>query len=156
MKTILALVAVSILASGCATITEGGKQQIAVKTVNNGNDLNEAFCELSNTRGTYFVKTPNSITVEKSTNPLNVKCNKEGFQVGTAVVESFTKADVFGNILLGGPIGVGVDMMSGAAYIYPNLITVLMGQSITLNKEENAKAFAAEEEAKKSPSQPTK
>jgi phosphoketolase len=37
-----------------------------------------------------------------------------------------------GNILFGGPIGAGVDMASGAAYDYPNLITVMMGSNTTV------------------------
>ena len=32
----------------------------------------------------------------------------------------------FGNILIGGVIGVGVDVATGAAYDYPDLITVQM------------------------------
>jgi hypothetical protein len=35
----------------------------------------------------------------------------------------------FGNLLFGGPIGAGVDMASGAAYDYPNLIPVTMGKT---------------------------
>jgi hypothetical protein len=148
MKTVLALVAVSILASGCASIVEGSSQQVSVKTIDKGNDVNDAFCELTNSKGTYFAKTPATVKIDKASAPINVKCTKEGYQVGTAIVESFTKAMVFGNIIFGGPIGAGVDMATGAAFIYPNLITVLMGQNIVLNKEDNAKAFAAEEAAK--------
>jgi phosphoketolase len=47
-------------------------------------------------------------------------------------VNSSTKGMAFGNILFGGPIGAGVDMASGAAYDYPNLITVMMGTTATV------------------------
>ena len=47
-------------------------------------------------------------------------------------MNSSTKAMAFGNILFGGPIGAGVDMASGAAYDYPNLITVMMGTTSTI------------------------
>jgi hypothetical protein len=35
----------------------------------------------------------------------------------------------FGNILFGGFIGAGVDMSTGAAYDYPDLIHVAMGET---------------------------
>ena len=38
----------------------------------------------------------------------------------------------FGNILLGGVIGAGVDIGTGAAYDSPSLITVQMGESGTV------------------------
>ncbi len=44
----------------------------------------------------------------------------------------------FGNFLFGGVIGVGVDTVSGAAYDYPNVVTVRMGRSL------DAAAYASE------------
>ena len=44
----------------------------------------------------------------------------------TAVVASSTKAMAFGNILLGGVIGAGVDIGTGAAYDYPEVISVAL------------------------------
>lgn len=38
----------------------------------------------------------------------------------------------FGNILFGGVIGAAVDAGSGAAYDYPTLISVIMGEATTL------------------------
>jgi hypothetical protein len=142
------LIVLCLFLNGCASIVEGSSQQVSVKTIDKGVDLNEAFCEMVNSKGTYFVKTPGSVKIDKANAPLEVKCSKEGYQPGLASVESFTKAMAFGNILFGGPIGAGIDMATGAAYIYPNLITVLMGEKIVLDKEANAKQFA-EEEAKK-------
>jgi phosphoketolase len=52
-----------------------------------------------------------------------VSCSKEGFGTESIVVKSATKGMAAGNIIFGGVIGGGVDVATGAAYDYPNLIT---------------------------------
>ena len=51
---------------------------------------------------------------------------------GMSMVKSFTKGMAFGNILFGGIIGAGVDISTGAAFDYPSLISVQMGQSLII------------------------
>lgn len=133
------VISTSLLFSGCASIVEGSSQIVSVKTVSKDQDVQDAFCQMDNGKGTFFVKTPGTTKIQKANAPLNIKCEKTGFQPGTAVVESFTKAMAFGNILFGGFIGAGVDMATGAAYVYPDLITVLMGENIKISGEESAK-----------------
>lgn len=62
-----------------------------------------------------------------------------------ASVKSSTKAMAFGNIIFGGVIGAGVDVATGAAYDYPTMITVLMGDRITIEPPaaDKAKEHAA-------------
>ena len=48
------------------------------------------------------------------------------------MVKSSTKGMAFGNILLGGFIGAGVDMSTGAAYDYPDILVVDMGKTGTM------------------------
>jgi hypothetical protein len=45
-------------------------------------------------------------------------------------VKSTTKAMAFGNIIFGGLIGVGIDVGTGSAYDYPDLISVPMSSSV--------------------------
>jgi hypothetical protein len=52
---------------------------------------------------------------------------------GTAAVTSTTTAAVFGNILIGGGVGAGIDIATGAAYNYPNLIPIDMGRAVLLH-----------------------
>ncbi|MBK8400157.1 MAG: hypothetical protein IPL29_03555 [Propionivibrio sp.] len=91
-----------------------------------------ATCRLSNNKGAWFVTTPGSTTVQRSYEELGVTCEKEALEPGLASVKSTTKAMAFGNILFGGIIGAGVDTGTGAAYDYPSLITVIMGESHTI------------------------
>lgn len=53
----------------------------------------------------------------------------------------------FGNILFGGVIAAGVDVATGAAYDYPTMITVLMGEKISVDAPPAEKAKEAESHA---------
>jgi hypothetical protein len=89
--------------------------------------MSGASCELSNSKGKFFVNTPGTVPIRRSNDDMNVVCRKDGIEPGIAVVVSETKGMMFGNILLGGGIGALVDHNTGAAYEYPSLIQVMMG-----------------------------
>jgi hypothetical protein len=115
---------------GCASIVSGHNQSLSVETRLKGFPVAGANCKLSNDKGTWFVTTPGSTLVRRSMEDIAVRCEKESTQPGIASVKSSTKGMAFGNILFGGVIGAGVDVASGAAFDYPPLITVEMGESI--------------------------
>lgn len=94
-----------------------------------------ANCKLSNNKGTWFVTSPGSVSVRRSYEDLLIDCEKDNQSPGLASVKSSTKAMAFGNIIFGGVIGAGVDMASGAAYDYPTMITVLMGDKVTIDAQ---------------------
>jgi hypothetical protein len=126
----LALLSAATMATGCASIVSGTSQSVSVETrAADGAQVAGANCKLNNNKGTWFVTSPGSTSVSRSFEALNVQCDKEGLAPGLATVKSSTKAMAFGNLLFGGPIGAGVDMASGAAYDYPNLIPVTMGKT---------------------------
>lgn len=119
----LVLVALLPLAA-CASILDGQTQILSVQTIDQGHLVSGAQCDLKSNKGTWFVTTPGTIEVHRSYDALNLKCTKKGYNPGMLSVKSSTKGMAYGNILLGGPIGAGVDMDTGAAYDYPSLITV--------------------------------
>lgn len=129
MFRIAALLAVSSLATGCASIVSGTNQSLSVETRNKGQKVVSANCKLENDKGAWYVTTPGSVTVNRSYKDLNVKCEKDGLTPGLMSVKSTTKGMAFGNILLGGVIGAGVDAATGAAYDYPNMFAVEMGET---------------------------
>ncbi len=123
-------VAIPLIAlSGCASIVNGQTQVLSVKTSMQGAEVHKADCTMINNKGTWYVTTPGTVSVHRSFQDLHVTCNLEGMDPGTVTVKSSTKAMAFGNILFGGIIGVGVDTGTGAAYDYPQLISVEMGQT---------------------------
>lgn len=113
-------------AAGCASIVDGTNQVLSVQTQANGESVAGAECALTSNKGSWFVRTPGTVSVHRGYDALNVKCTKAGYQPAIQSVASTTKGMAFGNLLFGGIIGAGVDMSDGAAYNYPKLITVPM------------------------------
>jgi hypothetical protein len=128
--TTLACLAGVLACSGCASIVSGQNQSLSVVSTSQGASLVGARCSLANDKGTWYATTPGSVTVRRSFGDLTVACTSDTAANGSVAVKSGTKAMAFGNILFGGVIGVGVDTVSGAAYDYPEVITVRMGQTL--------------------------
>ena len=128
--TLLALILISVISTGCSTISGGGtSQSVSVQTyAPDGQDLDGAKCDMTNDEGTWFVVTPGSTVIRRSNKDLQVICKKPGIDVGTANVVSRTKGNMYGNILLGGGIGAIIDHNNGSAYEYPTLIKIFMGR----------------------------
>jgi hypothetical protein len=133
-RTALSLAAILGMSSltGCASIVSGTSQVVSVETLHSSGNVAGATCKLENDKGVYYVTTPGTVTVHRAYGDMNVKCEKPGFDAGLASVKSSTKAMMAGNIVFGGFIGAGVDAASGAAYDYPALFQVMMGQQQTI------------------------
>jgi len=127
-KTILLLVLVAASwLSGCASVTGSTTQSVSVYAREPGSgEVQGATCELTNSKGKWFVTTPGSVMIHRSNDDMHVYCNKTGYEPGRASVVSETKAQMFGNILIGGVIGAVIDHNSGSGYEYPGIIHVLM------------------------------
>jgi len=147
-KNVVALFAITVLGSGCASIVTGHNQSVSVETRSKqGQSVSGANCKLSNDKGTWFATSPGSVSVRRSYDDLSVTCEKESQDPGLASVKSSTKAMAFGNIIFGGLIGAGVDVASGAAYDYPTLITIVMGENLTIDAPPAEKAKEEKPEA---------
>ena len=108
-------------ATGCATILAGRSQTVTVATNPPG-----ARCELlreGRVIGT-VENTPGAITLNKTKHDIDVVCRKDGFTDAKGFGESGTEGATFGNIVLGGLIGWGVDSAVGADNKYPEVMTV--------------------------------
>lgn len=123
IKLFLPLLSAGALLSGCASIVSGQNQPLSVTTPG----CDKASCELHNDEGKWYVpSTPGTVTVNRSYADLVIRCSKDDGPAATASVKSTTKGMAFGNIIFGGVIGAGVDMASGAAYDYPNEVSIPM------------------------------
>ncbi len=133
---LVALVAISALATGCSTLTGSGTSQnlsVMTYTVDN-KDLVGAQCELKNDEGTWTAVTPATVMVHRSNKDLMVKCTKAGLSDARANVVSKTKANMFGNIIFGGGIGAVIDHANGSAYEYPPVLKLIMGEDATIKE----------------------
>jgi len=107
--------------SGCASITQGTDQQVAITTTPAG-----ARCELSRAGSIVAVAdpTPEIVTIDKSRKDITVACSKSGYDTTSGILGSDIAGMTFGNLLAGGVIGFAVDAGTGAMSKYDNQITV--------------------------------
>ena len=116
--------------TGCASIVSGTNQVMSVETLSKTGKVEGASCKLQNDKGVYYVTTPGTVNVHRAYGDLSVTCEKAGMPTGLATIKSSTKGMMAGNILFGGIIGAGVDAASGAAYDYPVLLQIMMGDTV--------------------------
>jgi hypothetical protein len=122
--------------TGCASVTGSKLQPVSVQAVHEGKEVAGVGCTLTNDAGKWFVTTPGSVTINKSTGDLAVECKKDGQYVGQETVVSKANGSVWGNILLGGGVGYIVDRNTGAGFDYPTAITVILkriGEAVGLS-----------------------
>jgi hypothetical protein len=111
--------------TGCASITGKQMQQVTVTTTQDSKEVAGIGCTLSNDVGTWFVTTPGTATVHKSTDAMIIDCKRDTL-VGNSRVESSANTNVWGNVLLGGIVGYVVDRQTGAGFDYPGSAAVSM------------------------------
>jgi hypothetical protein len=136
--------AVVVLFSGCAAITTGTTQPLTVTTKQSGINVVGAACELTNGKGTYYITTPGTVTVTRSYSDMVVVCKKDPLPDANMTVKSSVKGMAFGNILVGGLVGVIVDTSTGAAYDYPSSFDLEMGKSVMIGARSEASAGNAD------------
>lgn len=112
---------------GCATITSGTSQIIAVETLKNDQPIFGANCKITTDKGAWNVVTPATFEIPKSSSDARILCEKDGEPRGEAVAKSSFKSNTVGNVLIGGIIGIGVDAMTGAMWAYPVRWLVKLG-----------------------------
>jgi len=126
MKKIMAILSLSLLASGCASITQGTSQVISFSI-----DPQEAKCSAVNkdnaVLGTVTSKS-NLLQVSKGTSDIVVNCNADGYDTKTTRVISSTQTAG----VLGVAIDFGItDMLTGAMWKYPDHVSIIMDKVAT-------------------------
>lgn len=123
MRMVVGILALLAL-PGCASIVTGTSHTMALATEPAG-----ATCKLERNGETigYVNQTPSTAAFSKSSRPIVVSCTQDNNQrQGIATVEPGFQPWILGNILLGGLIGIIVDVSSGAVATYPASTTVVM------------------------------
>lgn len=116
-------IAFALLTSGCATLAKGTQQTVTVAT-----DPSGATCELTRDAKSLAVvnPTPGSIPIEKARGSIAILCKKSTYNEASGVLASEFQTWTFGNIILGGLIGIAVDAASGAMNEYPSMVTITL------------------------------
>tara|TARA_R110002110_G_scaffold415852_1_gene658131 strand:+ start:35439 stop:36002 length:564 start_codon:yes stop_codon:yes gene_type:complete len=107
--------------TACSSIVEGTDQSITVITNPSG-----ASCTLEREGTSIAVvnPTPGTVTVDKSKNNIAVLCTKADHETSAGTLASSFEAMTFGNVLIGGFVGLAIDASSGALNKYPESITI--------------------------------
>jgi hypothetical protein len=118
--TVLMLVAAGSLLTGCATVTRGTTEQLRVESVPTG-----ATVRLSNG----FTGTTPAIFKIPRKGDLIVTVSMAGYETSNVTVTTGLSgggtAGLLGNALIGGLVGGGIDVATGAALSHkPNPVTV--------------------------------
>lgn len=120
------LIVILFAIHGCASITKGTTQNVVVNTPN----VKGAICTLSsNSIGSRVVTTPAITNLEKGKDAIQVRCSKECYDDGVAIIPSNFEGMTAGNILLGGIVGFGIDAATGAMNQYPSEVSIHMAKS---------------------------
>ncbi|GGJ14017.1 hypothetical protein [Neoroseomonas lacus] len=121
-RAVLALLAALVLPA-CSTITEGASQGLLVAT-----DPPGARCEVRHRGETIATieQTPATVVVHKSPYDITVDCTRPGYFPGAAVVNSEMDNRTYGNLIIGGGIGLIVDASTGAWNQYPRAVRIRM------------------------------
>lgn len=122
MLRTFACLAGALLLGACATITKGTTQLVGIDTPG----VPGATCTIQTQNGPQTVVTPGQLTVSKSANALPIQCVKQCYTNGEGVIAPSAEAMTLGNVIVGGVVGVGVDVASGAINKYPDIVTVAM------------------------------
>ncbi len=98
-------VAAAFFLSGCATIVSGSTQKVAVTSQPSGAKVTAD--------GKMTATTPTDFTLERKSDH-TLEFSKDGYKTATVLLKRTMNGMGFGNVLLGGIIGIGVDAVSGA------------------------------------------
>lgn len=106
-----------LLLSGCASFLHADVQQVQV-TVHCKDRAVPTACVAQNAKGVRHFQSPAFIEVHKDLTPLQITCKSLYFPEITATVPSRLNLSMAGNLLVGGLVGVGVDVYRGTGFAY--------------------------------------
>jgi hypothetical protein len=118
-----AVCALLLVVSGCASIASGTSQNVTVNSMPPG-----AQCEIR--RDGAAVQsgiTPMTISIDKSRRPISVSCADGAGRQGIATGNSGLEPWFFGNLMIGGLVGMSIDLLDGAVNKYDSPVWVSLG-----------------------------
>lgn len=124
-------VSVAALASGCASMISGTTQTLYVQAIDQSTNrvIPNATCVMKDSKNnTYTLRgNPSSVLISKGQGVLHTECTAPGYVQNAVGTGSSFDAWTIGNIIF--PLGVVVDVVTGAVEKYPDHVTVLMAKT---------------------------
>lgn len=109
-----AVVMYALLGAGCASVTSGKEQSLKFETDPAGADCTLVQDKIEIAR----FQTPKTVVLKRAKSPIMMTCVKSGFHQERALIADTTSSAVWGNLIVGGIVGVMADQASGAAFRY--------------------------------------
>ena len=136
IKLLQVTLACLLLLGGCATITSGSTQTISVSS-------SPAGASVTVTPGEQKTTTPGKLILKRDGGPYMVKVTLEGYAPYSVLLATETNGWVFGNLIVGGLIGLAIDSSTGAwIKLTPNEIsTNLVKLDHVIQKSSNDRLF---------------
>jgi hypothetical protein len=133
-----AALALVVLASGCASITNESSTPLRFETFTQaGEEVKDMDCKVENDYGAQTVKTPGSLLVHRSSKDLQITCTKPGQADAKGAAISRANAGLAGNLIFGGGIGAIIDHNKGTAYTYPQWMRLVVDKLLTFDRRED-------------------
>lgn len=109
-----------VVVAGCATMTEGARQDIVVATPG----VEGAQCQITDEQGGLVARVDSAgrAKAPRGRRTLIVRCEKAGFRTNSVEL----KASMSSRSRIQAPVGYVVDGMSGALWSYPSEVSVVL------------------------------
>jgi hypothetical protein len=114
-----------LLLGGCASIFNGSKQTVTVRT-DCPTVVLKSSCRASIGSQVFTFETPASLSVPRSNEFMSVTC-RGGLLAGSSThVQPSLSASFMGNAVAGGAVGVVIDLNTRRAFSYPSVTNIVM------------------------------
>lgn len=110
--------------AGCASMVSDNVSRTLIES-----RPEAARCDLYGHGFNRSVDTPVSLQLPASAAPITVVCQADGHRLASILLDSETDGWIFGNILIGGGIGILVDGARGAGQKYPPTVLIILEPS---------------------------
>ncbi|WP_299617813.1 hypothetical protein [Pelagibius sp.] len=110
-----------LLPGGCASIASTNVTETNIET-----DPPAVVCKFYGHHYIHQVLTPAMVNLPAKAAPITVICEAEDYHRHVAYLDTEADGWIFGNILLGGSIGILIDGASGAGQVYPERLFLPM------------------------------
>ena len=104
--------------AGCASLTDREKTQTLRVNTSCRQTPVLAFCSAQNAVGYWKFMSNQEVTISKDVSALMVTCRSSYFPESTMEVLAYPNIGFVGNLLAGGVVGAGVDLVNSAGFQY--------------------------------------
>lgn len=135
-SSLLAVLPLTLLGAGCATMTGSPTQMISVQTLDaQGQQVRGMRCRVVNGSAEYLGDSPlMDMQVRRSSSDLDIECRQGPLVArGRAISRSGAASMARAALMPGGSAGAVVDHVSGYGYSYPRLIQLRVGETLVVD-----------------------